>query len=95
MRAYELMYIINPGLGEEKTEAVIEKVKGIIEKNNGEVDKIDKWGNKKLAYEIKDFREGYYVLVYFKGEPGLTEELDRLLKITDEILKHMIIRIEE
>lgn len=95
MRAYELMVIFSPVLDEEKTEAAIEKVKGIIEKNNGAVDKVDKWGMRKLAYEIKDFKEGFYSLIYFKGEAGLTEELDRLLKISDEVIKHLIIRIEE
>ena len=95
MRAYELMFIINPTLDEEKTEAVIEKVKGLVVKNEGEVEKTDKWGNKRLAYEIKDFKDGYYVVLYYKGPAGLAKELDRILKITDEVLKHMIIRIEE
>lgn len=95
MRDYELMFIIKPALGEEKTEAVIEKIKGLIEKHQGEVEKINKWGSQKLAYEIKDFREGFYVVINYKAEADLAEELDRVIKITDEVLKHMIIRLED
>lgn len=95
MRAYELIYIINPATDEETTSNVVEKFKGIIEKNGGEIVKLDKWGKKKLAYLIEDCAEGYYVLCNFKGEPAVAHELDRVLKITDEVIKHLIVREEE
>lgn len=95
MRAYELMYIINPALDEENTNAVIEKFKGLIENNGGEITKLEKWGKRKLAYEIDDQKEGFYVLCYFKAGADVPQELDRVLKITDDVIKHMILKDEE
>ena len=95
MRAYELMFIMNPELDEEKITGVMDKFKGIIENNGGEIVKFDKWGKRKLAYEINDYRDGIYVLSNFNGEPAVVQELDRVLKITDEVIKHMIVRPEE
>ncbi len=92
MRAYEVLYIIGPELDEEQTNAVIEKFKSLVENNGGEVTKLDKWGKRKLAYEIKHYREGFYVLMEFMGEANTAAELDRVFRITDEILKHMIIK---
>jgi len=95
MRAYETMYIIKPELDEEQTDAVIEKFKTLIEKNGGEITKIDKWGKRKLAYEIKHNREGFYVLMEYNGEADTIAELDRVFRITDEVIKHMIVREDE
>ena len=95
MRKYELVYIISPELDEEKMGAIIEKFNTVITDNDGEVLKTDKWGRRKLAYEIKKKTEGVYVLVNYQGETIVTDELDRLLKINEGILKHMIIKIEE
>ncbi|WP_031514310.1 30S ribosomal protein S6 [Desulfofalx alkaliphila] len=95
MRSYEVMFIIRPDLEEEATEAVVEKVTGLIEKQGGETVKVDKWGKRRLAYEINKLREGYYVVVYFKGTAQVADEMDRVLKITDEVIRHMIIRKEE
>ncbi|MHB9093514.1 MAG: 30S ribosomal protein S6 [Eubacteriales bacterium] len=95
MRAYEVMYIVRPELDEEQNNAVIEKFKGLIENNGGEIAKLDKWGKRKLAYEIKRSREGFYVLMEFNGEANAVAELDRVFRITDEVLKHLIIREEE
>lgn len=95
MRDYEVMYIINPELDEEQTTAVLDKFKGIVENNGGEIVKLDKWGKRRLAYEIKRKREGFYVLMNIKGTPEIVHELDRVFKITDEIMKHMILRDDE
>lgn len=95
MRAYEVMYIVKPELDEEQTNAVIEKFKTLVENNGGEVTKLDKWGKRKLAYEIKKNRDGFYVLMRYNGEAEIAAELDRVFRITDEIIKHMIIREEE
>lgn len=95
MRDYELMFIVKPELEEEKVNAVVEKFKTLIINNGGEEPAVDTWGKRRLAYEINDFREGIYFLFNFKGVPATAEELDRVLKITDEVLRFMIIRKEE
>jgi small subunit ribosomal protein S6 len=94
VRKYEVMFIVKP-LEEEATNAVIAKFETLITNNGGTIDKIDRWGKRRLAYEIKDFIDGFYVLLYFSAEPKVIKELDRVMKLTEEILKHMIIREEE
>lgn len=95
MRQYELVYIIRTDLEEEATEALIEKVKTIAENNGAEVAKIDKWGKRRLAYEINDITDGFYVIMNFKGDAAVAKELDRILKITEPVLRHIIVREDE
>lgn len=94
MTNYELMFIVDPILEDEKKDATIETVKGIIEAD-GEIAKVDIWGMKKLAYPIQKKNEGYYVVVEFKASPELPKELDRRLKISDNIMRHLIINKDE
>ena len=94
MNNYEVMFIIKSTLEEDKKEAVIETVKGIIE-TAGEVGKVDVWGMKKLAYPIQKMNEGYYVVVEFAAKPELPHELDRRMKISDNVIRHMIINKDE
>lgn len=94
MRNYELVYILRPNLEEEAEEAVLNKVKSIIE-TGGEVEKVDVWGNRKLAYEIQKLTEGYYVLVNFKATQEIPKEIDRNLKIMDDAIRHMIVNLDE
>ena len=94
MRKYEIVFIIK-SLDEDATNAVIEKFSKLIAANGGEIVKEDRWGKKRLAYDIKKESEGYYVLFYVKCEPPCVNECDRVMKITDEILKHMIVRSDE
>ena len=94
MRKYEVVFIVKP-LEEEAINTVIEKFAKLIAANGGTVDKEDRWGKKRLAYEIKDEIEGYYVLFYVTCEPACVDECDRVMKITDELLKHMIVRSDE
>ena len=89
MTNYEVLFIIDPALEDEKKEATIEAVKGIIAAD-GEVGNVDVWGMRKLAYPIKKKSEGYYVVIEFKGNPSLPKELDRRLKISDNIMRHLI-----
>ena len=91
MKAYEVMYIIRP-VEEDAIEAIIKKFDDLIAANGGTVEKTDRWGKKHLAYEIDDLSEGFYVLVTFNAEPVAVKELDRVMKITDEVLRHMIIK---
>ncbi|WP_347489471.1 30S ribosomal protein S6 [Desulfoscipio sp. XC116] len=95
MRQYELVFIVRTDLDEEVTDALIGKVRGIAETNGAEIIKLEKWGKRRLAYEIKDCREGLYVIMNFKGDAAVAAELDRVLKITENILRHMIVREDE
>ena len=91
---YELMYIINPNLSEEETAAVVEKFKALVEQN-GTLEEMEEMGKRKLAYEINYISEGYYVLMKFTSAPEFPAELDRMLGITDGILRSLITRRPE
>ena len=86
---YELMYIINPNLSEEETAAIVERFKTLVEQN-GTLDEMEEMGKRKLAYEINYISEGYYVLVKFTSAPDFPAELDRILGITDGIMRSLI-----
>ena len=91
---YELMYIINPNLSEEETAADVEKFNALVEQN-GTLEEMEEMGKRKLAYEINYISEGYYVLVKFTSGPDFPAELDRVLGITDGILRSLITRRPE
>lgn len=95
MNKYETLFVIAPTLEEEAYKAVIEKVKGVIENGGGVVDNVDEWGKRRLAYEINHINEGYYVLMNFSSNPELPKELDRVLRITDTVIRHLIVNIEK
>ncbi|MCL5057527.1 MAG: 30S ribosomal protein S6 [Actinobacteria bacterium] len=95
MRKYETVFIIRPDLEEEKTNEAVEKFKTLIEKNGGEIASIDKWGKRRLAYEIEGAKEGVYVVSRFNAESAAASELDRVFKISDEIIRHLIVREDE
>lgn len=96
MRDYELLYIIKTEVGEEQTQAVIDRYNGVLESEGATVEKVDKWGKRKLAYTIdKKYTDGFYVLVNFKGEAVAVDEVDRLMKIDENLLRHMITRVDE
>ena len=86
---YEVMYIINPNFTEEQTAAVVEKFKALVEAN-GTLDELEEMGKRKLAYEINDMTEGNYVLVKFTSDPAFPAELDRVLGITDGVMRSLI-----
>jgi len=94
VRKYEVIFIVKP-VDEETINGVITKFENLVKNNGGNIDKIDRWGKKRLAYEVKDFTEGFYCLFYITAEPKVVAELDRVMKITDEILKHMIVKVDE
>ncbi|AWB46705.1 30S ribosomal protein S6 [Paenibacillus sp. CAA11] len=89
MRKYEVMYIIRPDVEQEAVQATVEKFQGIIQ-NGGEITKHDVMGKRRLAYEINKFRDGVYVLVNFTATPDVVNELERILKISDEIIRYLI-----
>ena len=90
MRDYEVMFIIDPALEDAKKDATVETVQTIIAAD-GEVTKVDVWGMRKLAYPIEKKNEGFYVVVEFKGNTDLPKELDRRLRISDDVMRHIII----
>ena len=89
MTNYEVLFIIDPTLEDEKKEATIEAVKEVIAAD-GEVGNVDVWGMRKLAYPIQKKSEGYYVVIEFQGNPTLPKELDRRLRISDNVIRHLI-----
>ena len=90
MKNYELVYVVRPNAEDEVKEAVLNKIQEVISAN-GEVEKVDTWCNRKLAYQIAKFSEGFYVLVNFKASADLPKELDRNLKINENVIRHMIV----
>ena len=86
---YEVLYVLNPNLGEEETQSIVEKFKTLIEQN-GTIDEMDVWGKRKLAYEINYLTEGYYVLVKFTSGPAFPAELDRVMGITDGVIRSLV-----
>jgi small subunit ribosomal protein S6 len=94
MRKYETLFILRPNLEEEKRKELIEKFSTIINAD-GEVVKVNEWGNRKLAYEIEKLKEGYYVLVDFKASPELPKELERNFGITEDVIRFVVINREE
>ena len=91
---YEIVYIIDPAKGEEGIAALVEKFKAMVEAE-GTLTGIEEWGKRRLAYPINDLPEGYYVLMNCECKPELPAELDRVFKITDGILRSIIVAVEE
>lgn len=94
MNKYETLYIITPELEEEALRASIDKFSGIITANGGEIENVDEWGRKQLAYPIDYKTEGYYVLVNFTAAPELPAELERNFKNDENIIRFMVVRRE-
>ena len=91
---YETIFIVDMTKGEEAVNALVEKFTSLIS-SAGEVAKVDAWGKRRLAYEIDDLNEGYYVLVEFTADPEFPAELNRQFKITDGILRYLVIKQED
>ncbi len=94
MKKYEVMYIINSSVEDEKRTAVVETVANIINNNGGKVNKTDEWGMRDFAYRIDDMTKGYYVVVAFEADNACVKELDRLMGINQSIVRFMITRDE-
>jgi len=94
LRDYELILIINPEIEEEKFNATVDNISQFITKKDGIISNIEQWGKRKLAYPIKHFTEGNYVLTLFKLRPVLGKELEANLRISEEVLRHLLVKIE-
>ena len=95
MKAYELLLLLNPSLDEEANAAVLDKVQGVITADGGVVDKLEPWGKRKLAFELDKLTEGDYTLIDFHSAPGSIAELDRVLHITDGVVRYMLLARED
>ena len=95
MNKYEAMYVITPELEDEAVKGIIEKYTGIITANGGEIEKVDEWGRRRLAYPINYKTEGYYVLVNYTAEASVPKEIERNLQISDSILRYLTVKVEE
>ena len=94
MRKYETIFILHPSLDEEAVKANIEKFKGVIENGGGTIENVDFWGKRKLAYEIAKVNEGFYALINFEANTELPKELDRVFRITDGVIRHIVVKQE-
>ena len=94
MVKYEVMFIVNPELGEEAVKSTVEKFKALSEAN-GTIEEFSEWGKRTLKYPINDINEGYYALALFSAEPTFPAELERIFRITDGVLRYLVINKEE
>ncbi|CVH79954.1 30S ribosomal protein S6 [Rubneribacter badeniensis] len=92
MKAYELLFFVAPSTDEETRTAVMKRIETTISDAKGTVDNVDNWGKRKLAYEINGLTDGDYTLVDFHADPADVAELDRILRITDTVVRHMIVK---
>lgn len=95
MRRYETIYIIRPTVNEDNINAIVDRTNGVIEKFGGSIIQLDRWGIKKLAYQIKKESQGYYVFTEYAGTPEAVDELERLFRIDENTLRYMTIKTQE
>ena len=95
MRIYEELFILRPEATEEEMDPFVEQLQQVITAGGGTVDKVEKWGKRKLAYRVEKREEGYYVLIQFSAGPDVVKELERRLRVSDLAIKHLTVRIDE
>jgi len=94
LKPYETMFVLKPDLEEEQINSLVERFSQVIATQGGTIDNVDRWGKRRLAYEVEGFREGYYVIIRFQGGPAVASELDRTFRITDSVLRQVILRAD-
>lgn len=92
MKAYELLFFESPTIDDETRAAVMARIEGVFANGEGVIDNVDNWGKRKLAYEVNGLTDGDYTLIDFHANPESIAELDRILRITDAVERHMIVR---
>ena len=92
MKAYELLFFVDPAIEEEAREALLARIESTITGQGGAIDSIEPWGKRKLAYEINKLQDGDYTLINFQADPTSIAELDRVLRITDAVVRFMVVR---
>jgi small subunit ribosomal protein S6 len=94
-RAYEAMVILNPNEGEDQVTAATQRVQDQITSRGGEIDKVDTWGRRRMYYPIKHLRDGHYVIYTFKSEPQRVRELEAGWRISEDVLRHLVVRLDD
>src|ERR1041385_4090562 len=94
-RQYELVYILPPDTPEDQVTELHQQIEGVVSKMNGAIERTENWGRKRLAYEIARHKEGVYVLEVINGGGELMKELDRRLRVMEQVIRHMIVRVDE
>ena len=94
-RKYELVYVVSPEASDDQVAELHSQVEAIVQRMNGQIEKTDNWGRRKLAYEIGRHKEGTYVLEVIHGGGDLMKEIDRRLKVTDLVIRHLVVRVDE
>lgn len=94
-RTYEILFIADPNLGEPEVDALTAVVQGYVEKEGGRIQKVEKWGKKRLAYNVGKHREGSYVLIVTEGSSVLVKEVERRLRVTDGVVRFLTVRVDE
>jgi len=89
------MVILDPALAEEELNGIVERLSAVITDNGGQMEKTENWGKRRLAYEINGRDEGYYTLLHFQAEHAATQELERIMKITDGVVRYLLVRKDE
>ncbi len=92
MRAYECLVVLKPDQEEEVLNGTVERLSAVVTGQGGTLSEVNRWGKRRLAYEIGGFREGYYLLLKFQGEAGVPAELERVLKLSEDVLRHLVVR---
>ena len=95
MKAYEILYIIRPDLDEEATTALVDRLSGLVASNGGDNMTVEKWGKRRLAYEIQDYKEGQYILMNFEGDGRTSQEIERVMKISDDVIRFLTVRKDD
>jgi small subunit ribosomal protein S6 len=95
MRVYEELFIVRPDATDEEIDPFVEQLRGVVTNGGGVLDKVDKWGVRKLAYRIQKRNEGYYILLQFSAGPDVVREVERRLRVSDMVLKYLTVRIDE
>ncbi len=95
MRIYEELFIVRPDATDETVDPIVEQVKTVITKAGGKVDKVEKWGMRRLAYRVLKFNEGQYILIVFTAKPETVREIERRLRVSDAVMKFLTVRIDK
>ena len=97
MRIYEVLFIIRPDVPEEELDGIVEPLKSVVTAAGGAIDKVDKWGKRRLAYRVQKYREGYYVLLQLSTENTVetVKEVERRLRVSDTVIKFITVRIDQ